>query len=226
MRWVLVTLALVGGCFADPPGIAGSETTGAPACPVGSSGCPCTGGGTCDGMLECHAPSGLCFDPDCDRGSENCPCADGLCLQGLVCTDGYCAAPMAGTTGTVDGGTQTGASTGTTGVLPMTMSGELDSDPTLLTESAELGTISDTTTLGEPDPMACAGCVQLATEAACGPTVTTCKGDDNCNMHADCVLLNGTGEACCSQYGPNSKWDPVATCFEAACSAVCDHLTC
>lgn len=55
-------------------------TTGEP-CPVGSMGCPCTGGGACDKGLTCDA-AGICgegFSPPCDPSvnMDDC-CGDGV----------------------------------------------------------------------------------------------------------------------------------------------------
>lgn len=56
-----------------------------PPCPVGSLGCPCTEGGSCDGFLTCEA--GTCAE-GCAVGSLGCPCTQGLgCDAGLKCDD-------------------------------------------------------------------------------------------------------------------------------------------
>ena len=102
MRLVWCGLLAIAGCFADPPDLVsdGSTTAGAPECPVGSAGCPCTAGGACDAPLECHAQSQHCYDPTCVLGDVQCPCADGLCFMGLQCTDGYCQPIGGGSSGT------------------------------------------------------------------------------------------------------------------------------
>ena len=73
------------GTGAEDPGEAGSADNG---CPVGSEGCPCTDGGTCDPGLACD--SGVCTD--CPIGSEGCECtAGGSCDPGLICDAGLCS---------------------------------------------------------------------------------------------------------------------------------------
>lgn len=58
-----------------------------PACPVGSTGCPCGPGDSC-ATGECIA--GTCVD--CARGSLGCRCYDNLtCDTGLRCEAGLCA---------------------------------------------------------------------------------------------------------------------------------------
>lgn len=219
-----IALGWTAGCFADPPGLENGSTTGAPKCPVGSSGCPCTGGGTCDGSLECHRPSGLCFDPECTLGSENCPCADGLCLQGLLCVDDYCATPSSGTTGVVDSGVETG-SPGTTGILPMT--GDVDSaGPASLTDSAEVGTITDATTTAETGGITCDECTTLAQNSTCAAQYSACKEVEGCSMHADCVLSGESPTSCCDVHGSVATWADFAMCVDATCGGVCGMLQC
>ena len=215
-----IALGWTAGCFSDPPGIENGSTTGTPTCPVGSSGCPCTGGGTCDGSLECHRASGLCFDPECTLGSENCPCADGLCLQGLLCVDDYCAAPSSDTTGVAETG-----SPGTTGVQPMT--GEVDTaGPTTLTDSADVSTLTETTTLAETGGLTCSDCTSIAQNSTCAADNTACKNDDPCSQHLDCVLGGQTPDACCKTWGSTQAWVDLAACIDTTCEPVCGSWQC
>jgi hypothetical protein len=72
----------------DAPTSTGDEpTTGIP-CLVGSVGCECTLGGTCDDGLTCER--GFCVAL-CNVGAEGCPCtAGGACDSGLACEVGTC----------------------------------------------------------------------------------------------------------------------------------------
>jgi hypothetical protein len=82
------------GTTVEPTSSAGTGATTEPSpdlpppCPVGSEGCPCTGGGACDAGLVCNA--GLCA-PGCAVGSLGCPCTQGGgCDAGLSCAAGEC----------------------------------------------------------------------------------------------------------------------------------------
>src|SRR5262249_47933192 len=77
----------------------GSSTSGSDAtaadttsgCAVGTEGCPCTQGGSCDPALACL--SNVCVDPGplCPAGSQNCPCTRAMtCEAGLVCDANHC----------------------------------------------------------------------------------------------------------------------------------------
>jgi hypothetical protein len=66
-----------------------SSDTG-PACPVGSTGCPCDPASTCDIGLECM--DGTCGP--CPAGQVGCACeTGGVCDTPWVCEGGVCAPP-------------------------------------------------------------------------------------------------------------------------------------
>jgi hypothetical protein len=102
IRLSLVLLFIVGGLFGGACGDDGGNT-----CPVGSEGCPCTSGGSCDGALVCA--SNVCVnlgadadaDADADTGADADadPGADadgdgdadiGSDVPPVVCGDGTC----------------------------------------------------------------------------------------------------------------------------------------
>lgn len=61
----------------------GDDDPGA-GCGVGSEGCPCTAGGSCDPGFVCDA--NVCIPDPCPLGTEGCPCtADGACNPGFFC---------------------------------------------------------------------------------------------------------------------------------------------
>jgi hypothetical protein len=67
-------------------GLDGTTGGGTDPCPVGSEGCRCAAGSTCDFGLACL--SMICVDPGphCPVGSEGCPCTrSGTCDTGLQC---------------------------------------------------------------------------------------------------------------------------------------------
>ncbi len=87
MRWLAWAAGLGLGI------VAGMSCTESGAdCAIGSVGCPCTVGGSCDPGLACIA--GNCMMIDCPVGSMGCPCTDGgacdagLTCDGAICTDG------------------------------------------------------------------------------------------------------------------------------------------
>jgi hypothetical protein len=83
---MLFTILLA--CSGEPTATSPVPTPSA--CPIGSEGCACTGGGACDGELVCEAA--VCVVPACPVGSEGCACTDGgACDDPLICLDsGVC----------------------------------------------------------------------------------------------------------------------------------------
>ncbi len=87
----LLVLILAAGCNepSSDEGDAGDDTTETgEECPVGSEGCPCTGGGGCDAGLACSAELVCEPEPACPIGSDGCPCTEGgSCDEGFSCID-------------------------------------------------------------------------------------------------------------------------------------------
>lgn len=118
-----MAVLLAGGCIIDPVEIPGATTgdsgvvsvTGT-GCPLGSLGCACTVGGSCDPGLECRGDACMePVEPECLLGVLGCPCTGGgACDPGLVCDGGVCTASAADTTSVSSDGDPTTASASAT----------------------------------------------------------------------------------------------------------------
>lgn len=227
MRRVLAGWLWLAGCFADAPDVAeGGSTTGPPPCPVGSSGCPCTGGGSCDAPLECHTQSQLCFDPQCDLGAAQCPCSDGSCFSGLLCIDGFCQPEPASETGameTTPGETTTtpGEST-STGLASTTIepqdtgtTGQSETDPTLAEDS----------TTGMPQT--CLECLDEVVYDQCVEQGEACFDDGDCFAILGCALTGDTPimDCCATAAAETLAWNALVECAQIVCVPSCSMET-
>ncbi|HET6582232.1 MAG TPA: hypothetical protein VFG69_02270 [Nannocystaceae bacterium] len=218
MRAGLLVVALVSvGCFSDTP-----DATG---CPIGSKGCPCTSGGACDAALECHVQSQNCYDPECDEGSLDCPCFGGMCFADLVCIDGYCEAPNAGSSGAPM--SEGSATSGSTSVDP-TDGNDTGAASTAITTAADTGQTqsSDPATSDSIDPPMNELCRQCFVEHApmeCSTQLGMCMGGMGCTTAYECLEGGSWFFECCEVVADGATlWNALASCIdENACGLEC-----
>jgi len=193
MRASLLVVSLaVTGCFAEAPSAVGND------CPIGSKGCPCTGGGACDAPLECHAQSQACYDPDCDEGSLSCPCFQGMCFGDLMCTEGFCHDPIQA------------SGSGTAGETTATDVGNASSTSVVSTGVATTG-IADTGF----DEDACLACFAANLGVECTQENETCSGGSGCTATRECIGTQLSAFAMCCEVVLDgvTNWNALATCL-------------
>jgi hypothetical protein len=215
VRWLLLTLVVVTGCFTEPD-------ASPDACVDGRAGCDCDAG-TCEAELECVASIDKCVPNDCTPGERTCTCTDtGECLGALACREGVCADPQTGTTGnmstsaptTDDSGSASTSSTDTTSPLSTS-----DSSGSESTAGMMMTTASDTVM---PD---CNMCLLEAINGEC----TDCASNSGCVAIHDCIFIEGNGfGSCCSDQNEFPKnqaaWNEYVVCAMATetCMGQCD----
>jgi hypothetical protein len=192
--WIVVVLAL--GCLTEAPGVT--------PCPIGSDGCPCTSGGACDGMLECHPEAKECYDPACMEGTENCPCFEDMCFGSLVCEMGLCHAPVSGTSG---GSSEPATTEGSTA-----MSADATGDASQGTTGAAEGE--------------CYACFIETAPMMCTEEFPNCTEGGMCGDAWSCVTAGGSFAECCVDIGDGMEnWNALAACVDAmGCLAICDGV--
>ncbi|MBC8069265.1 MAG: hypothetical protein IAG13_13095 [Deltaproteobacteria bacterium] len=199
----LVTLLLAGGvpaCFSEEPltdsGPPGSSTGGTSGgeCTLGALGCDCYGNATCDSMLECAMPAGVCVPAGCEPGQVHCFCDQDSCDEPLLCVAGICAAPSDSTgsseASTASPDTSGGPSSSTassTGTVDSTS--DVTSDPSTTSSESSEGSSSETGPAVVCDELACTECVDCAItdEQDCGPAYDTCEATPGCPFIAVCM---------------------------------------
>lgn len=199
------------GCLTDAPGVT--------PCPVGSSGCPCTDGGACDGMLECHPEAKECYDPSCTPGTENCPCHMDMCFGSLACEQGICHVPSSSdTSGVADDSASSSSGGGQS--LETTVASSADST----TEPASTGATSQGTTGVDEGP--CHTCFVTTAINDCMDTFNTCTGGGMCNTTYSCVTEGTPFADCCIDIGDGlENWNALAACVDAmGCAESCDGV--
>jgi hypothetical protein len=61
---------------------------------VGSEGCACTSGGSCNPTFQCNTNLNICISDACPVGTETCFCTPmGACDPNLVCLSDFCVDP-------------------------------------------------------------------------------------------------------------------------------------
>jgi hypothetical protein len=234
-RGLLFAIAVVAACFSESSLSEGGSGSGGDDCAVGSEGCACTVGDSCDGDLECLQPASVCVQPGCTPGAGLCSCDEGTCESTYVCTQNFCA-PMDGSEG----------SSGTT-----MSSGSSDPSTTqfLTTSSAEegsSGSVADDTS-GPGSSESSAGSVSsVSSESSTTGAAQTCHeclNDAQLGMCSDeygacptcegllwmCVIgQESTFAECCARFegALPAGWNTFAGCVDTACSDICDPLTC
>jgi hypothetical protein len=132
---------------------------------IGSEGCPCTMGGSCNPGFFCNTNLQICISDTCPVGTEKCHCTPGgQCDPGLQCLSDFCVDPgpqcPVGTEacpctpgGGCDNGltclSQTCVNTDeltTSGADPTT------DDPGTSSEGADTTAAADSSSTGMPDP--------------------------------------------------------------------------
>jgi hypothetical protein len=213
-------------CFTDPPSLDDDDGTTGGACAVGSEGCFCTDGGSCDAGLECIEPAGVCIAIGCTPGTALCECAQELCENGYECVQNFCAPQGGGTVtlGTSDsddvGGTgspstshgpATDTSVDTASGPPDTGSNEVSTDPTTDSMGSTTGT-----------PPTCAECLGDVRLAECNPEWVKCNG---CLLVYDCFEMGMSPKECCVDPMP-LDWQAFGLCADDYCAASCGSVSC
>lgn len=207
-RCASVALWSLAACFGDAPPVDEHDgSTTAEMCPVGAHQCACTSGGSCDAPWVCHAPSQTCIEDECDPGSEFCTCADGLCLEGLECSDELCVAPppTATSSGTATSESTSESTNSTDASQGTGASGEVGPDD------------GDT---GTDD--ACVQCLQESAADECAPTFASCLGTEDCNSFSMCVFAEQDVAACCGRYFVTPAWGAFIECATAMGTGECE----
>ena len=204
--WIVVVLAL--GCLTEAPGVT--------PCPIGSDGCPCTSGGACDGLLECHPEAKECYDPACMEGTENCPCFEDMCFGSLVCEMGLCHALETGSTGG-SGGPQTTDDDGPSDVSTVA-SADATGNP------GSTGDASQGTT--GVDDAECRACFIQTAPGMCTEEFPNCTEGGMCGAAWTCLTGGGSFAECCVDIGDGlENWNALAACVDAmGCLGTCDGV--
>lgn len=141
-------------------------------CEIGSEGCSCTMGGSCNPGFKCDNNQNICFLDVCPVGTEGCECTPmGSCDPELVCLSKIC----------VDPGPQCPA--GTEG-CPCTGGGGCDVGLSCLSDTCVDATNVGTSTGGEPPADDTGG------ESTAAPADSTGDGDDESTSTGE--VLDGT----------------------------------
>ncbi len=216
------TLAIALGalsCFTDPPSVVDDGGTTGGDCAVGSEGCFCTDGGSCDAGLECIAPAGVCIAIGCTPGAALCECAaQEFCEDGYECVQNFCAPQGGGTVthGTTDSDDAAGTGSPSTSNGPSTdtsmdtTSGPADTGSNEVSTDPTMGSTTDA-------PATCGECLDDIRLDECNPEWVKCSG---CLPLYDCFDLGNPSEECCEMSIP-LMWQAFASCADGYCSASC-----
>ena len=209
LKWLVIATFV--GCKADPGSVVPTEPEPATDCAIGSEGCVCTDGGSCDAGMVCNGAQ-ICEVPACPVGSLDCPCTDGgTCDGGLTCHEEAC--------------------------LPTPVCGNdvVDFDETCddgndVTEACEYGETacevcdSSCTTAAGATSVCGDGSTDPIHEACDDPGAgTDCDyGDPSCQVcTSSCTLVAGTPHVC----GDGFWDDPYEDCDGASyCDSDCDFI--
>lgn len=224
----LVTAQLLACVFAVPAGCftpsdvdqarmdTGTESSGGSSggteCAVGSVACSCYGNVTCDAGLVCDPTLRLCVAEGCHAGTLDCSCVDGVCLVGLVCSEGRCGPPEASSTSEGDGTTDASSSG--------------DSSGSIGTESSS-GEPAVDVCAAEPDDDSCDEC----TKTSCCDQLSICDEDPDCRCVLECLDTYANpslpeAQTCAGECGVDflvvgSMLMELEACRQLSCSDAC-----